>query len=216
MSDPTATPGWYPDPQGASSSRQRWWDGTAWTDQYAPVAEGEFATPYPATPPAPSQDEAPSQGPSAKRPLIIGLAAVVVLLIISVGAAAFVIMADEPDSASAVTVDGASLVLPPGWVDVPTDGGDLQRYLEEAAEDNPDLAEAWEASLAALADQGFDMVAVSSELATNTFATNANLIVSPRDGATLSDVAPTVTGQLEQAGRRTWRRPRSSSTAFRG
>ncbi|HEY1531572.1 MAG TPA: DUF2510 domain-containing protein [Galbitalea sp.] len=34
---PGAPPaGWYPDPPG--SGRLRWWDGTQWTDQFAPVA----------------------------------------------------------------------------------------------------------------------------------------------------------------------------------
>lgn len=29
-------PGWYPDPQAAD--QQRYWDGTQWTDQFAPKA----------------------------------------------------------------------------------------------------------------------------------------------------------------------------------
>ncbi len=33
---PTPPSGWYPDPSGAPG--QRYWDGTAWTEHFAPVA----------------------------------------------------------------------------------------------------------------------------------------------------------------------------------
>jgi len=32
-------PGWYPDPQ--VPGQQRWWDGSGWTDQTAPLAGGQ-------------------------------------------------------------------------------------------------------------------------------------------------------------------------------
>jgi Protein of unknown function (DUF2510) len=32
LTPPPALPGWYPDPEG--TARQRWWDGTAWADDY--------------------------------------------------------------------------------------------------------------------------------------------------------------------------------------
>lgn len=32
---PVVPPGWYPDPQGMAT--QRWWDGSSWTDQLAPL-----------------------------------------------------------------------------------------------------------------------------------------------------------------------------------
>jgi hypothetical protein len=38
--------GWYPDPSG--SGQQRYWDGSAWTEHYAPVAAGGGYAPQPA------------------------------------------------------------------------------------------------------------------------------------------------------------------------
>lgn len=35
MSDPVATPGWYPD----GSGHQRYWDGTTWTEHSAPLTQ---------------------------------------------------------------------------------------------------------------------------------------------------------------------------------
>ena len=34
----TAPAGWYPD---AGGTRLRWWDGTSWTDHFAPVPSGD-------------------------------------------------------------------------------------------------------------------------------------------------------------------------------
>lgn len=59
--NPVAPPGWYTDPAG--TGRFRWWDGTAWTDQFS-------------TPQVPSQYGGPYAGPSGyasyvpQRPLI--------------------------------------------------------------------------------------------------------------------------------------------------
>ena len=54
---PGQTPaGWYPDPSG--SGRQRYWDGSQWTEHYAPAAQAApaYAQPAPKPPvgPAPS------------------------------------------------------------------------------------------------------------------------------------------------------------------
>lgn len=57
MSNPI--PGWYPDPQSPTS--QRYWDGTAWTDQTRPV--------MPSAPvPPPPFGAMPSSVPSGQRP----------------------------------------------------------------------------------------------------------------------------------------------------
>ncbi len=38
-----APPGWYPDPQ--RPGQQRWWDGSAWTEHLAPIAQHATASP---------------------------------------------------------------------------------------------------------------------------------------------------------------------------
>jgi hypothetical protein len=45
---PNVSAGWYPDPDRPHS--QRYWDGTSWTDQIAPLAESAAAIPTKATP----------------------------------------------------------------------------------------------------------------------------------------------------------------------
>ncbi len=46
---PAAPPGWYPDPAG--TGRLRWWDGSAWTDQFStPPQQGPYAGHYAASP----------------------------------------------------------------------------------------------------------------------------------------------------------------------
>jgi hypothetical protein len=83
--DAGATPaGWYPDPHG--DARQRYWDGTAWTDHFSgdapeePVAQATPTTPAPApaTPAAPANRN--------KTWWVIGAvaaAAVVVVIVVS-------------------------------------------------------------------------------------------------------------------------------------
>jgi hypothetical protein len=43
---PATPPGWYPDPAGGPYLR--WFNGTAWTDQYQPAAQHSFASAAPA------------------------------------------------------------------------------------------------------------------------------------------------------------------------
>lgn len=63
-----STPGWYPDP--SDSSRQRYFDGTQWTENYAP-----FGTPVPVAAPV------TKPGSSAGKKIGIGVGAVVVAMI---------------------------------------------------------------------------------------------------------------------------------------
>ena len=61
--------GWYPDPAG-SGGDERYWDGTAWTEQVrtAQAASPPPPSPAAATPAAPDQPAAPAQPPNAGAP----------------------------------------------------------------------------------------------------------------------------------------------------
>jgi len=47
-SNPVTPAGWYPDPSG--DGRSRWWDGTRWTDHYAPAPGTNPQVPQPPQP----------------------------------------------------------------------------------------------------------------------------------------------------------------------
>lgn len=85
---PHNTPGWHPDPAG--SDQERYWDGTAWTDQLrdataeAPTTEwpppGETSDAPSGTKKAPSEPGAaptPALSPGLRRGLLTGLAVLV-------------------------------------------------------------------------------------------------------------------------------------------
>ncbi|MFC9648389.1 DUF2510 domain-containing protein [Streptomyces sp. NPDC056937] len=66
----TTPPGWHPDPghTGEGPRQERWWDGSAWTDEVraAPSAESDppAATPSPEAPPATAPPAMPPAAPS--------------------------------------------------------------------------------------------------------------------------------------------------------
>ncbi len=80
--------GWYPDPDG--TGQQRYYDGTAWTANYAPGAGAAEAAPPPAGP-APAMGPGPVPGPEQsakkKRGCLYGAIAALVLLVVIVIAA---------------------------------------------------------------------------------------------------------------------------------
>ncbi|MCZ3388299.1 MAG: DUF2510 domain-containing protein [Actinomycetia bacterium] len=206
MPDSTVTPGWYPDPQDPSGSRQRWWDGTAWTDQYSPAAEGAASTPTAPT----TATEAPTS--RSKTPLIIlGVVGVVALLIIvGVGVAVALFSgSSESSSVSAggsvsegvtVTADGATVVLPSGWEEVPLDASEVQGFLDDAAASNPEIADALQGTLTGVSDLGVSMFAIAPDLSTDTFVTNSNLILTPNQGSSLSDTGTAQVDYLQSLG----------------
>ncbi|MGC3005579.1 DUF2510 domain-containing protein, partial [Streptomyces sp. G35A] len=69
-------PGWYPDPGQTNDgpATERWWDGTAWTDQVRPVGSAAAwgppvagIAPGPAYPAHPAYPAYPAQVPAGRR-----------------------------------------------------------------------------------------------------------------------------------------------------
>lgn len=60
---PLPTPGWYPDPEQAAT--QRYWDGSGWTEQRAPLSAG-----------------ATSADTEAIAGVIVGIAGILILLVV--------------------------------------------------------------------------------------------------------------------------------------
>ncbi|WP_164254179.1 DUF2510 domain-containing protein [Streptomyces sp. S4.7] len=103
----TTPPGWYPDPghEGEGPPRERWWDGSAWTDMVrsdsattwsaasgpgAPVGPGAPGMPpYPAAPP-------PGDGGRGRRIALAVTAAVVVLAVVG----GFLLLQEDGDSSA--------------------------------------------------------------------------------------------------------------------
>lgn len=104
--------GWFPDP-GGDPSRQRYFDGTSWTEHTAPIGPA----PDPAAPtgePAPPSPAPPSVAPAAKRsstPIIVGLAVLVVLALVIGG----VVLVTRSGSGTTATGGGAGAPATAGW-----------------------------------------------------------------------------------------------------
>jgi hypothetical protein len=117
----TLPPGWYPDPD--APQRERWWDGTAWTDHWrAPEAPG---------PPR-------ADGGASGRAKAVALTTAGAVLVAAIVSGAFALARGEGDDVVADTaptvtspspttaspaasrlvdeLDGISLPLPDGWV----------------------------------------------------------------------------------------------------
>lgn len=96
----TTPPGWYPDPghSGDGPQQERWWDGSAWTDELRATSTAEWApptaSPYPGSPPYPA---APPPGRASRgRRIAVGVTAVVVAMAIAGG---FYLLGRDGDSA---------------------------------------------------------------------------------------------------------------------
>ena len=78
-----ATPGWYPDPEGAGD---RWWTGRAWSDgDVDRPAPEQASTNRPAAAPMPADSylASASESPAANRPATIGLVLGLVCLVVN-------------------------------------------------------------------------------------------------------------------------------------
>ena len=152
------------------------------------------------------------QKSGSKTPFIILAVVAVVALLVIVGTVAALALfsgSDEPTSVSVtpsepegatVTADGATVVLPAGWDEVPLDATEVQGFLDDAAASNPEIADALEGALSGVSDLGVSMFAVAPDLSTDTFVTNANLVLTPNEGESVSDFGTAQTDYLGQLG----------------
>lgn len=160
---------------------------------------------------APSTPTEPPKSGSKTPLIILGVVGVVVLLIIvGVGFAA-ALFSGSPESSRVsadgsvsesvtVTADGATVVLPPGWAEVPLDAGQVQGFLDDAAASNPEIADSLQSTLSGVTDLGVSMFAISSDLSTDAFVTNSNLILTPNQGSSLSDTGAAQVDYLQSLG----------------
>ncbi|WP_066951056.1 DUF2510 domain-containing protein [Streptomyces lushanensis] len=86
----TTPPGWYPDPghSGDGPQQERWWDGSAWTDELRAPSTAEWAPPtappYPGSPPYYPVSPPPGRTNRGRR-AAVGVIAVVVATAIAGG-----------------------------------------------------------------------------------------------------------------------------------
>jgi hypothetical protein len=141
-------PGWYPDPDGAPGM-VRWWNGLTWSDVTTPAGPGVSvgrsfepgAAPAPAPAPAPAASweawGSPDAGPRAgRRPLLIGLGALGVVLLLVLVAVVLNTGSDPAEEPTPVAVPTSepSNTFPPGTV----------RIVDEAAGISyPFLGDGW-------------------------------------------------------------------------
>ena len=129
---PTPAPGWYPDPDGAPGT-VRWWNGAGWSDVTTPAGPGvtvgrAFETPTPRELLPPSEWDAwgtrangvwepAGRRRSRRRPLLIGLGALDVVLVLLLVAIA---MGDDgpDDPPVAGSTSQPTSTFPPGTVRV--------------------------------------------------------------------------------------------------
>ncbi|MFF6994686.1 DUF2510 domain-containing protein [Streptomyces sp. NPDC008313] len=95
-------PGWYPDPGQTNEgpATERWWDGTAWTDQTRPV--GSAGAWGPPAYPAPAGGYPAGGRPGARRGLRTGIAvAAAVAVLAGIGGGVYALTDDDGGGSSA-------------------------------------------------------------------------------------------------------------------
>ncbi|MFJ1647898.1 DUF2510 domain-containing protein [Streptomyces sp. NPDC088258] len=99
----TTPPGWHPDPghTGDGPRQERWWDGSAWTDELRAAPSGAWgppgAPPYPAVPPTAPHGRG--------RRVIVGVTAAVVALALAGG---FYLLGRDSGGGAAPAADSGS------------------------------------------------------------------------------------------------------------
>ncbi|KJL45018.1 DUF2510 domain-containing protein [Microbacterium trichothecenolyticum] len=109
---PAAPAGWYP---AGVESQERYWDGTAWTDEVRPTAAATMTLPAP-------NDEPSPQKPTRKIPLWVWILAgalglVVVILVIAgtalaLGSAVGSVAGAKPATSEAAVADAETVAVP--------------------------------------------------------------------------------------------------------
>ena len=119
---PTAAPGWYPDPDGAPGL-VRWWDGGSWSDVTTPAGPGvPVGTPFeaPARPPArPEPWEAPAPPARSRRTaVLIGASGLALVVVVVLALVAVLGGAPDPDESGPVALPptASGPAFPPGTV----------------------------------------------------------------------------------------------------
>ncbi|MEU6819965.1 DUF2510 domain-containing protein [Streptomyces atriruber] len=113
-------PGWYPDPGRTADGppTERWWDGTAWTDQVRAVGGTAAHPTQPAFPAYPGQPPAPAP----RRKLRVAIAAGVVLVVLAgIGGGVYALTSDDDSDGggSAVKEPSAGVPQDPGSPESP-------------------------------------------------------------------------------------------------
>ena len=127
MTDPTtpAIPaGWYPD--GVTSGQERYWDGTAWTEHFHPVAVGPAAAtvapPTATVAPLTVANVGPTLAPAKKKrkwPWIVGAGVAAVILIPAIATAATGGGSADQESAAVVGQAPEAEVIEDTRVEIP-------------------------------------------------------------------------------------------------
>ena len=86
-------------------------------------------------------------------PLIVGTVVALALFSGSPEPSSVSATPSEPEGVT-VAADGATLVLPAGWDEVPLDATEVQGFLDDAAASNPEIADALEGALSNVSDLG--------------------------------------------------------------
>lgn len=117
---PTAPPGWYPDPDGAPGM-VRWWNGAGWSDVTTPAGPGVTVLAPPAQPAPgptpPGQAPLPAPGrPPRRTAWVVGLSVLGLVLVVLIGSLVGRPSGPDVDRGAAAAPGPAAPTFPPGTV----------------------------------------------------------------------------------------------------